>query len=571
MKKYLFKILSILSLILMFFSCQNLDLPELGDYPLDGPVITFISPNPTGATVLQTIEPTTSLTIKFDVTDDIAVKNIIIKYDNKEIANMSSFTDAKHVTVNNLVQKDIPNGNHTITIVATDSDGKVSTQTVSFIKKLAEPYVKKFNGEVFYMPFEGNFYDLVSATPATEVGTPGYSGGGAEGTPSSYVAGANSYLTFPTSGLSSNEFSGSFWYQVNGSPDRAGILVVGKNTDRFQGFRLFREGSGTKQRIKLNVGTGSGESWNDGGELNVGTGEWVHIAFTISSTQSKIYFNGELQNTSPLSAPIDWTGTSQMVIGSGGTTFSYWDHLSDSSKMDELRIFNKALSSFEVKKVAGTAYEPLYNGETFYMPFDGKYNDRVSDNLATVVGTPTFAGAGHLGSNAYKGAVDSYLNYPISGLFGTDSFSVTFWYKVNATPDRSGILVVGNPNVAEDRTKGFRIFREGSGTEQRIKLNVGTGSGESWNDGNVINVATGSWVHVAITVSPTESKIYFNGVLQNTSILSNHVDWSNCSTLNIGSGGPTFNYWGHLSDLSALDELRLYNKALTQAEIQSML
>lgn len=571
MKKYLFKILSILSLILMFFSCQNLDLPELGDYPLDGPVITFISPNPTGATVLQTIEPTTSLTIKFDVTDDIAVKNIIVKYDNKEIANMSSFTDAKHVTVNNLVQKDIPNGNHTITIVATDSDGKVSTQTVSFIKKLAEPYVKKFNGEVFYMPFEGNFYDLVSATPATEVGTPGYSGGGAEGTPSSYVAGANSYLTFPTSGLSSNEFSGSFWYQVNGSPDRAGILVVGKNTDRFQGFRLFREGSGTKQRIKLNVGTGSGESWNDGGELNVGTGEWVHIAFTISSTQSKIYFNGELQNTSPLSAPIDWTGTSQMVIGSGGTTFSYWDHLSDSSKMDELRIFNKALSSFEVKKVAGTAYEPLYNGETFYMPFDGKYNDRVSDNLATVVGTPTFAGAGHLGSNAYKGAVDSYLNYPISGLFGTDSFSVTFWYKVNATPDRSGILVVGNPNVAEDRTKGFRIFREGSGTEQRIKLNVGTGSGESWNDGNVINVATGSWVHVAITVSPTESKIYFNGVLQNTSILSNHVDWSNCSTLNIGSGGPTFNYWGHLSDLSALDELRLYNKALTQAEIQSML
>lgn len=571
MKKYLFKILSILSLILMFFSCQNLDLPELGDYPLDGPVITFISPNPTGATVLQTIEPTTSLTIKFDVTDDIAVKNIIIKYDNKEIANMSSFADVKHVTVNNLVQKDIPNGNHTITIVATDSDGKVSTQTVSFIKKLAEPYVKKFNGEVFYMPFEGNFYDLVSATPASEVGTPGYSGGGAEGTPSSYVAGANSYLTFPTSGLSSNEFSGSFWYQVNGSPDRAGILVVGKNTDRFQGFRLFREGSGTKQRIKLNVGTGSGESWNDGGELNVGTGQWVHIAFTISSTQSKIYFNGELQNTSPLSAPIDWTGTSQMVIGSGGTTFSYWDHLSDSSKMDELRIFNKALSSFEVKKVAGTAYEPLYNGETFYMPFDGKYNDRVSDNLATVVGTPTFAGAGHLGSNAYKGAVDSYLNYPISGLFGTDSFSVTFWYKVNATPDRSGILVVGNPNVAEDRTKGFRIFREGSGTEQRIKLNVGTGSGESWNDGNVINVATGSWVHVAITVSPTESKIYFNGVLQNTSILSNHVDWSNCSTLNIGSGGPTFNYWGHLSDLSALDELRLYNKALTQAEIQSML
>jgi hypothetical protein len=41
---------------------------------------------------------------------------------------------------------------------------------------------------------------------------------------------------------------------------------------------------------------------------------------------------------------------------------------------------------------------------------------------------------------------------------------------------------MGN-NVPEDRTKGFRLFREGSATSQRIKLNVGTGAGESWNDG----------------------------------------------------------------------------------------
>ena len=39
----------------------------------------------------------------------------------------------------------------------------------------------------------------------------------------------------------------------------------------------------------------------------------------------------------------------------------------------------------------------------------------------------------------------------------------------------------------------------------------------------------------------------------------------------IGAGGPTFDYWGHLSDSSIMDELRMYNTTLTQTEIQSML
>ncbi len=86
-------------------------------------------------------------------------------------------------------------------------------------------------------------------------------------------------------------------------------MVVGDDADdRNQGFRLFREGSPTEQRIKLNVGTGTGESWNDGGVIDVAAGEWVHVAFTISSTESKIYFNGIEMNSADLSAPIDWTG-----------------------------------------------------------------------------------------------------------------------------------------------------------------------------------------------------------------------------------------------------------------------
>jgi len=48
------------------------------------------------------------------------------------------------------------------------------------------------------------------------------------------------------------------------------------------------------------------------------------------------------------------------------------------------------------------------------------------------------------------------------------------------------------------------------------------------------------------------------------------VDWTGCNLLSIGSGSPRFTEWGHFSDLSYIDELRLYNKALSQGEVQSI-
>ena len=37
------------------------------------------------------------------------------------------------------------------------------------------------------------------------------------------------------------------------------------------------------------------------------------------------------------------------------------------------------------------------------------------------------------------------------------------------------------------------------------------------------------------------------------------------------SGAPNFTGWGHLSDQSFMDELRLFNKALSQEEVQTIL
>ena len=519
---------------------------------------------PVEGTTIKVIDETTSINIKFEVTDDIEVTNIEVLVDGNQIANMNDFTDYRIVKTQ-MNYDNLTNGDHILTIKATDTAGNVTTKTVNFSKE--PPYTPKFANEIFYMPFDGDYTDLVTLKTADEVGTPGFTNDAFLGT-AAYKGAPDSYISYPlTPDFLGQEFTAAFWYKVQGDPDHAGILVAGADQNRTQGFRLFREGSADSQQIKLNVGTGTGESWNDGAKLDVAAGDWVYITFTVTPTETTLYFNGVPVNTGTMTGPIDWTGVSSLDIGSGGDTFSYWGHKYDSSPIDELRFFNKALTQEEIQGLISAS------AETLHMPFDGDYKDEVANRDITVVGNPGFAGEAKVGSDAYAGAADSYLTAPSDGLLSQE-FSGTFWYKVNSDPDRAGIIVIGpqdpdNPDAQNLRTSGFRLFREGSADKQRIKLNVGTGTGESWNDGGEVDATSAEWIFVAFTISKTQSVIYFNGEPVNTADLAAPIDWTGTDLVSIMSGAPRFTGWGHLSDTSYMDDLKFYNKALSQEEVKA--
>ena len=527
------------------------------------PVVTIISPSE--GYQIKVPEAVAPVTIEFEATDDIELSSVSVKINGTEIQSYTDFKDYRRL-VDELVYDKVTNGAHVLEITATDLDGKSTTATVNFEK--VSPYTPKYAGETFYMPFDGDYMELISFEAATKVGNPGFAGEGVVGG-NAYQGATDSYLTFPFEDLKGDEFSATFWYKVDASPDRAGILSIGAEPEnRQQGFRLFREGSATEQRLKLNVGYGAGETWNDGDIIDATAGEWVHVAITISEEENVIYFNGVEVLSDPMEGVIDWTGCDDITIGAGGETFSYWDHLSDLSFMDELRFYNRALSGFEIQQIIldDMPYEPKYDGEVLYMPFEGNNKDLVSGNEATEVGSPDFA-EGKIGQ-AFAGATDSYLTFPVDEM-KSNEFSAVFWYFVDSEPTRAGILSVGAE--AENRQQGFRLFREGDANNQRIKLNVGYGAGETWNDGAIIDATAGEWVHVAITISEEVNVIYFNGVEVLSDPMEGVIDWTGCEEITIGAGGETFSYWDHLSDLSLIDELRFFTKALSQKEIQTII
>lgn len=546
---------------------------------------------PADGSKIKVLEAVTSVNIKFEATDDIELQSVSVAYNGTEIASFTDFTDYRRLLAD-FDYDQVGNGVHELTITATDLSGKSTTETISFEKEA--PYEPLYDGEVFYMPFDNDFIDLVSITRPNVVGNPGFADESLVGL-SAYQGAENGYLTFPTNlFLEENqaEFSAVFWMKVNASPNRAGILVIGppdevnpaNANNRSAGFRFFREAGGDNQRFKLNIGNGTADSWFDGGtaaDVDPTVDEWVHMAFTIAADRAAVYIDGQVVREGDFTG-IDWTGCDVLSIMSGEPRFFGWNHRSDQSLMDELRIFNKALTQEEIQGIIqdesgrAPAYTPKYEGETFYMGFEEDFVEQVSRTPVTVVGTPGFTAEGKSGS-AYQGAAESYLTFPTDGLTG-EQFSASLWMKVNADPNRAGILVAGppdpdNPEAANNRTNGFRFFREAAGDNQRFKLNVGNGTADSWFDGGTaadVDPTTGDWVHYAFAISGTQSTVYINGEIVSQGDFAG-IDWTGCDIFSIMSGEPRFMEWNHRSDLSQMDELRLFNKTLTQAEVQQII
>ncbi len=319
------------------------------------PVLTINYP--TEGKVIRLDDEVGTITFELVASDDIELQSVVVQLDGVEIGNYTSFKDYRRAAID-LVYNQLVDGNHTLTSTVTDLTGKSASASVNFKKVTISVYVP-LAGEVFYMPFEDEFLDVISETTATVTGTPGFAEG-INGT--AYMGATDSYLTFPTTELiKTGNISASFWMKVNADPTRSGILTMSPEDVanpgyptvqnlRTSGFRFFREGSAASQQFKLNVGLGgTDESWNDGGNTDPTTGEWAHFAFTVSDTASAIYINGEMVRESKLLKPIDWTGCDILTIMSGVPRFTEWLHFSDLSLMDELHIFNRVLTVEEIQ------------------------------------------------------------------------------------------------------------------------------------------------------------------------------------------------------------------------------
>ncbi len=147
---------------------------------------------PAEGTKIKVKESVTSIKIQFEVTDDIEIKDIVLSLDGTKIAGFDTFKDYRRL-LGEYLYNALADGSHILTLTATDLTGKNTSKSVNFEKE--PPYVPIFEGEVFYMPFDGDYTELISQDMATKVGSPGFNDGGVYG--KAYAGATDGYLTFP--------------------------------------------------------------------------------------------------------------------------------------------------------------------------------------------------------------------------------------------------------------------------------------------------------------------------------------------------------------------------------------
>lgn len=316
---------------------------------LEPPVVTISDPTE-GKTVVS-MDSVGTATFRFAASDDIELKSVTVTLDGAEIAKFTSFLDYRRYAPN-LVYNTLRDGEHTLVVNAVDQTGKTDSKTVNFRKVTAPPY-DPMEGEVIYLPMDGSYLNYIGYTLAGVVGSPGFATGKVN---DAYAGATDSYLTYPSAGVVGEAFSFAMWFKVNSTPDRAGMVVIGRpgtgsDEDRKFGLRFFREGSATSQKFGINVGIGTTDVWDNPFTTIPVSDNWVHFAVAIEANYMHIYVNGDTVKGASLKNPIDWTDCTSISIASGEPTFNIWQHYSDLSLYDEMHFFNRTITAAEVKKL----------------------------------------------------------------------------------------------------------------------------------------------------------------------------------------------------------------------------
>ena len=162
------------------------------------------------------------------------------------------------------------------------------------------------------------------------------------------------------------------------------------------------------------------------------------------------------------------------------------------------------------------------------------YNYAAQGSVTYDTSAPKF-GSGAL-TGAYTDTAPTSQGHPggISGPTGLTSsgWSMEFFYKRSAPPASQTVVLGTFGSSGNANANSFFIQTNSTGL---LALNTWDSSTTVQTTGNSSNVATGAFIHVAVTVTPTLASLYVGGVLVGTTAPSSGHTYS-CTPPTIGIG-----------------------------------
>src|SRR3989344_810106 len=307
---------------------------------------------------------------------------------------------------------------------------------------------------------------------------------------------------------------------------------------------------------------------------------WTHIALVANSSQTTLYVNGAQKTTGTTVSSSFMSKSAVMRIGD--PSYDFWGSgpVPFKGYLDELKIYNQALTAAQIKaqyasKAGGnegasavlgaTNQQNLSNGLVGYWKMDeGAWADVASEvvdssgnalhgrgkNGATTTGGKFGNGGAFDGTNDYATIADSDTLSPTNK-------SLSAWVKFGA---------LGTNDIIVYKSSEYGLsygFTDAGCTASRFNFAF---YGGGWYCANSTTApSTGVWYHVQGTYDGTNIRLYINGALEATTTVnapSNNATAFDIGSYSVDATAYAFN--------GTVDEVRLYNRALSPAEVSQL-
>jgi len=314
--------------------------------------------------------------------------------------------------------------------------------------------------------------------------------------------------------------------------------------------------------------------------FNVNDNLWHNIILThnYNLQEAKLYIDGIFIN-SIISTNFSINSLVDRLVFGGDLNSDVSANAALFGQLDDIGIWNRALTQQEITNMYnGVNYSDtcnavsgsLVNGLVGYWPFCGNANDQSGNgNNGTVNGASLTTDRFGNTNSAYSfNGVNNYIKCLNAGPTGNPSITTSFWLK-SSQSTYGHIIGYGNNGVSGN---DFRVYINGNGL-----CNNGSISFDTYdNDKELSTTFNNVWDFYvviydgSIGTNTTVAKIYKNGTLLTSVCYS-----VNISNTNIASLLPiTFGrYHGTIQTgyfNGSLDDIGIWNRALTQQEITQL-
>ena len=299
---------------------------------------------------------------------------------------------------------------------------------------------------------------------------------------------------------------------------------------------------------------------------------WNNLICTFNSNILNFYLNGNqidqfTVNTLPINSGNYFLGAS--LTGSA----QYFE-----GKLDDIGIWNRALTQQEITNLYTStvpvsclpAYVPT-SGLVGYWPFCGNADDESGNgNNGTVNGATLTTDRNGVANQAYNfDGYNDFISINDNQTLNVSNVTVSAWY--NAVDYGSAQQEFQGHIASKRESSGwgtsFQLALENSTPNHTIWATY-TIAGNGWAYYSSNSVLTSqNWIHVTYTHDNTSAKIFINGILVNTTLISGGLQINNLplwfgARPNAGGNSAFFN--------GKLDDIGIWNRALTDCEIQNL-